>query len=193
MLQPQSSLSNLAFITDIAMTQQPAFMGQRRTGTTRPTIREVRPPEGASALSGGVVPITIGTDGGKLLPPPVGTLWTSLLTMFLRRLYSRPPRPSAGVYGFKPSHSHTCVTNQSVVTIGPMASTVSDLVIAYRVMSQPDPVDGVQGSFDLSRPPQAGAKKYIGIWRECGWISREPGVLKIYNQAIEYPPTSKAG
>ena len=72
-----------------------------------------------------------------------------------------------------------------------MASTVSDLAIAYRVMSQPDKSDAVQGQFALSRAPEPSAKKYIGVWRE--WLDKaEPAVLAAYNKTLDYL-TTKAG
>lgn len=72
-----------------------------------------------------------------------------------------------------------------------MASNLSDLIIAYRVMSQPDPTDNVQGAFGLSVPPRPSAKKYIGVWRE--WLDQaHPAVLQIYNKALDYL-TTQAG
>lgn len=72
-----------------------------------------------------------------------------------------------------------------------MASNLSDLIIAYRVMSQPDPTDNVQGAFGLSVPPRPSAKKFIGVWRE--WLDQaHPAVLQIYNKALDYL-TTQAG
>ncbi len=104
---------------------------------------------------------------------------------------TRIPPSFCGVYGLKPSHSRTINTQKSVVTIGPMASNLSDLIIAYRVMSQPDPTDNVQGAFGLSVPPSPSGKKYLGVWRE--WLDQShPAVLEIYNKALDYL-TTKAG
>ena len=104
---------------------------------------------------------------------------------------TRIPPSFCGVYGLKPSHSRTINTQKSVVTVGPMASNLSDLIIAYRIMSQPDRSDSVQGAFGLSVPPSPSAKKYIGVWRE--WLNQShPAVLEIYNKALDYL-TTQAG
>ena len=125
---------------------------------------------GGSALSGGVVPITIGTDaGGSMRIPPA----------------------FCGVYGLKTTHNRTATRNSSVAVIGPMASTVSDLVIGYRVMSQPNPEDPDQHSLALSVPPAPDAKKYLGICRE--WLDQaDPDVRSVYDAALKYL-TEQAG
>jgi Asp-tRNA(Asn)/Glu-tRNA(Gln) amidotransferase A subunit family amidase len=66
-----------------------------------------------------------------------------------------------------------------------MAATVADLTIAYRVMSQPDPVDPVQRLFSPSVPPHAAAKKYIGIFRE--WCNEADAiVLETTRNAVDH-------
>lgn len=47
--------------------------------------------------------------------------------------------------------------------VGPMAGTVADLTISYRLMARPDASDALQSSFAPSIPPSPSAKKYIGI------------------------------
>ncbi|KAK3335329.1 amidase signature domain-containing protein [Cercophora scortea] len=121
-----------------------------------------------SALSGGVVPIAIGTDAGGSV---------------------RIPTAFCGVYGLKPTFNRTCTRNTSMCVVGPMASTVSDLTIAYRIMAQPDPNDPSHSHFAPSVPPEPSAKKYIGICRE--WIDRStPAVLEVFNKAVQHLTTN---
>ncbi|KAG7293422.1 hypothetical protein NEMBOFW57_003472 [Staphylotrichum longicolle] len=83
-----------------------------------------------SALSGGIVPIAVGTDaGGSMRIPPA----------------------FCGVYGLKPTHNRTCGMSSSMCVVGPMAATAADLTIAYRLMAQPNPDDPAQNL--LAVPP----------------------------------------
>ncbi|KAK4241825.1 amidase signature domain-containing protein [Achaetomium macrosporum] len=116
-----------------------------------------------SALSGGLVPITIGTDAGDI----------------------RIPAAFCAVYGLKPTYNRTCQMSSSMCSIGPITSTVADLTIAYRLMSQPNPDDPVQNLFAVSTPPDPSAKKYLGICRE--WIATESAdVISTFDQAVAH-------
>ncbi|KAK4191879.1 amidase signature domain-containing protein [Podospora australis] len=123
-----------------------------------------------SALCAGLVPITIGTDaGGSMRIPPA----------------------FCGVYGLKPTFNRTVSRNSSVCVVGPMTSTVSDLIIAYRVMSQPNPSDPAQNLLGISLPPSPSAPKYLGICRP--WIERaDPDVLSVFDKALAWL-TTKGG
>jgi Asp-tRNA(Asn)/Glu-tRNA(Gln) amidotransferase A subunit family amidase len=126
-----------------------------------------------SSLGAGLVPLCIGTDaGGSIRIPPA----------------------IAGQYSLKTSHSRTTVMNSSMCIVGPMASNVADLTIAYRVIAQPDPSDPVQGLFAPSRPPSADAggdnnnnnrKKLLGICHP--WVARAtPQVREHFDRAVEH-------
>ncbi|KAM7222180.1 fatty acid amide hydrolase [Rhypophila decipiens] len=128
---------------------------------------------GASALSGGVVPIALGSDaGGSMRIPPA----------------------FCGVYGLKTTYNRTMTRNSSMAIFGPMAATVSDLTIAYRLVSQPDPSDPNTSLFAVSKPPSPSAKKYLGIYRE--WIERsDADVLQTFDKALVWlsKPSSEGG
>ncbi|POS70225.1 N-acylethanolamine amidohydrolase [Diaporthe helianthi] len=117
-----------------------------------------------SSLGAGLVPLCIGTDaGGSIRIPPA----------------------IAGQYSLKTSHSRTMVMNSSMCIVGPMASNVADLTIAYRVIAQPNPADPVQGLFAPSRPPPKGEKKLLGLCYP--WIARAtPQVREYFDRALDY-------
>lgn len=117
-----------------------------------------------SSLGAGLVPLCIGTDaGGSIRIPPA----------------------IAGQYSLKTSHSRTMVMNSSMCIVGPMASNVADLTIAYRVIAQPNPADPVQGLFAPSNPPAKGEKKLLGLCHP--WIARAtPEVRGYFDRALEY-------
>lgn len=117
-----------------------------------------------SSLGAGVVPLCIGTDaGGSIRIPPA----------------------IAGQYSLKTSHSRTTVMNSSMCIVGPMASNVADLTIAYRVVAQPDPDDPIRSLFAPSPRPQAGDRKLLGLCHP--WIARaSPAVREHFDRALEY-------
>ena len=120
-----------------------------------------------SSLGAGLVPLCVGTDaGGSIRIPPA----------------------VAGQYSIKTSHNRTTVMNSSMCIVGPMASNVADLKIAYRLMAhQPDPADPVTGLFAPSRVPKGDGneKRYLGLCRP--WISRSsPEVLGFFDRAVEH-------
>lgn len=117
-----------------------------------------------SALSAGLVPIAIGTDAGGSV---------------------RVPSAFCGQYGLKPTLHRVYTMKSSICVIGPLASNVSDLIIAYRLMSASNPDDATQSAFAPSIPPSPTAKKYIGVcneWSDCA----APDVLDATNKAITY-------
>ena len=124
-----------------------------------------------SALSAGLVPITVGTDSGGSMRIPPGF---------------------CGVYGLKPTFNRTCSVNSSVCVVGPMTATLGDLVLAYRVMSQPNVDDPPQAMLAQSIPPPAvlgeGETKYLGVCK--GWIERaDPEVRGVFDKVLGYLTT----
>ncbi|KAM0342078.1 hypothetical protein ACHAPU_009691 [Fusarium lateritium] len=119
---------------------------------------------GASTVSAGIVPIAVGTDaGGSIRIPPTFN----------------------GVYGLKTTHNRTVFMNNTMCITAPLAATVADLTIAYRVMSQPDPDCHIQSRFGLSVPPQKGAKKVMGIYRDW-WNQADPRVQEVCQRTVDY-------
>ncbi|KAH6654078.1 amidase signature domain-containing protein [Truncatella angustata] len=117
-----------------------------------------------SALSAGLVPIAVGTDAGGSI---------------------RIPSAFCGQYGLKPTLHRVYTMKSSICVIGPMASNVSDLTIAYRLMSASNPDDLTQSAFAPSIPPTPTAKKYIGVHNE--WFDKAaPAVLDATKKAISY-------
>jgi Asp-tRNA(Asn)/Glu-tRNA(Gln) amidotransferase A subunit family amidase len=75
--------------------------------------------------------------------------------------------------------------SHSMVVMGPLAASVADLTIAYRLMSQSNPECATQGQFALSRPPAPSAKRVMGICRE--WFNQaDADVVSICDKAIDY-------
>lgn len=77
------------------------------------------------------------------------------------------------------------VMNNTMCVTSPLAATVSDLTIAYRIMSQPNPECSVQSRFALSQPPAPSAKKVMGIYREW-WNQADPRVREVCEKAVDY-------
>ncbi|KAF4971791.1 hypothetical protein FSARC_1484 [Fusarium sarcochroum] len=119
---------------------------------------------GSSTVSAGVVPIAVGTDaGGSIRIPPTFN----------------------GVYGLKTTHNRTLFMNNTMCITGPIAATVSDLTIAYRVMAQPNPDCHISGRFGLSIPPPKGSKKVMGIYRDW-WNQADQRVKDVCERAVDY-------
>lgn len=118
----------------------------------------------ASCLSVGIVSICVGSDAGGS---------------------ARIPAAFNGVYGLKVTHHRTMYMNNTMCVTTPLAASVSDLTIAYRVMSQPNPDCPVQGRFALSIPPMPSAKKVMGIYR-AWWNEADSRVAEVCEKAVDY-------
>ncbi|KAH8734769.1 amidase signature domain-containing protein [Ilyonectria robusta] len=118
----------------------------------------------ASCLSVGVVPICVGSDAGGS---------------------ARVPAAFNGVYGLKTTHHRTMFMNNTMCVTSPLAATVADLTIAYRIMSQPNPECPVQSRFALSIPPEPSAKKVMGIYRDW-WNQADPRITEVCEKAVDY-------
>ncbi|KAL8795823.1 MAG: hypothetical protein Q9195_001703 [Heterodermia aff. obscurata] len=125
----------------------------------------------AYTVSTGLLPITLGADGGGSI---------------------RIPSTFCGIYGLKPSHgrisaSPTQRLAKSNGVYGPMASNMSDLEIGYRFMAIPDPNNSESSSF---APPRlnvldSNRSKTIGIYKP--WFEQaDPPVLNACYAALSH-------
>ncbi|KAK2864942.1 hypothetical protein FQN49_004063 [Arthroderma sp. PD_2] len=124
-------------------------------------------------VGAGVVPIALGADGGGSI---------------------RIPSNYCGIYGLKTTHgrvsaapSHRLATTVGV--LGPMAASLDDLALAYRIMAAPDPNNHASAAFPnplLNIPSSSASRpKVIGVYKE--WVERsDPNVLAMFNKAIDY-------
>ncbi|KAK7430138.1 hypothetical protein QQZ08_003323 [Neonectria magnoliae] len=118
----------------------------------------------ASSLSVGVVPICVGSDAGGSV---------------------RVPAAFNGVYGLKTTHHRTMFMKNTMCVTSPLAASVADLTIAYRIMSQPNADCPTQSRFALSTPPEPSAKKVMGIYREW-WNQADSCVTEACEKAMDY-------
>ncbi|KAL2824151.1 amidase signature domain-containing protein [Aspergillus cavernicola] len=132
----------------------------------------------AYAVGAGIVPIALGADGGGSI---------------------RLPSSFCGVWGLKPSHSRvsgfpTVSLASTVGVLGPIASSIDDLALAYRIMATPanPSEDPKSAAFPnplaelTSTPPESRPKnKTIGIMHE--WLDRaEPPVRAVFDKALDF-------
>ncbi|EAW07341.1 amidase [Aspergillus clavatus NRRL 1] len=128
------------------------------------------------AVGAGLVPIALGADGGGSI---------------------RIPSSFCGIWGLKPSHGRissfpTASLAPTVGVYGPMAASVDDLALAYRLLATPAPAteDPVSANFpdpisSLSASYPRPKNKTIGIVRD--WIDRaEPPVRAVFDAALDF-------
>ncbi|KAJ5765020.1 hypothetical protein N7520_004579 [Penicillium odoratum] len=125
------------------------------------------------AVAAGLVPIALGADGGGSI---------------------RIPSSFCGIWGLKTTHGRVSGAPSlslapTVGVLGPMASSIDDLAVAYRIMAAPAPEseDSTSSLFSQPVPPPADRKrnKIIGIYRD--WIDRaEPAVREVFDRSLDY-------
>jgi Asp-tRNA(Asn)/Glu-tRNA(Gln) amidotransferase A subunit family amidase len=125
----------------------------------------------------GLVPIALGADGGGSI---------------------RIPSSYCGIWGLKPTHGRVSASPtpglaNTVCVYGPMATSIDDLALAYRIMATPAPTaeDSQSASFPnpLASIPSTSAiaarRKVIGLVRP--WIDRaEPSVRVVFDAALRH-------
>lgn len=126
----------------------------------------------AYAVSAGLLPITLGADGGGSI---------------------RIPSSFCGIYGLKTTHGRvsmapTASLAYSCGVIGPLASNIADLEIAYRIMASPDPNHLPSSLFPASissSGPRHPNPKVLGIYNP--WFdSADPPVLNLCHAALSH-------
>ena len=125
----------------------------------------------AYTVSAGLLPITLGADGGGSI---------------------RIPSAYCGIYGLKPSHgrisaSPTLRITRSNGVYGQMASNMSDLEIGYRYMAIPDPNNSESSMFAPPIPNEADPKKpkIIAVYKP--WFDQaDPVVLNACRAALSH-------
>jgi len=129
----------------------------------------------AAAVAQGICPIALGVDGGGSI---------------------RLPSAFCGIYGLKPTHGRVSArsgheSGDSVAVNGPMASSIDDLALGYRIMAQPDPVARGSSQFPNSLAIDGivnhgpDGKKFLGLYEE--WVNRsDPLVLKMFKTAVNH-------
>ncbi|RAQ54092.1 fatty-acid amide hydrolase [Aspergillus flavus] len=128
----------------------------------------------AYAVSTGLVPIALGTDGGGSV---------------------RIPSSFCSVVGLKPTHnrlSHYPSVNYASTTsvIGPLAADIRSLAEAYRVFATPGPDTPFPAPGPLSLTPSTRGKKILGIPEI--WFSRAtPDVQRLCRSLLDKLVTEK--
>jgi Asp-tRNA(Asn)/Glu-tRNA(Gln) amidotransferase A subunit family amidase len=113
----------------------------------------------AAAVAGGQVPVAVGTDTGGSV---------------------RVPAALCGVYGLKVTHGRVPLTGvfplaPSLDTVGPLATSVDDLALAYTTMAGFDPADPWSRPQAVVRPSGTrGDLRGIRIGLPVAWLDAGP-------------------
>jgi len=116
----------------------------------------------------GIVPFGIGSDGGGSI---------------------RIPCNYTGLFGLKPSHGRVSKSpmpgTNSVTVRGPLASSMADLGLLYRVLAQPNPSSWPSSHFAPPKAHRGPRNKVLGIYN--AWFDRaDPLVQEACRSALEY-------
>ncbi|KAF1831308.1 amidase signature enzyme [Decorospora gaudefroyi] len=123
----------------------------------------------ASAVGHGLVPFAIGSDGGGSI---------------------RIPSNYCGLYGLKTTHARVSIAPmpdaaKSVTVRGPLANSMADLEISYRVLAQPDPSTYPSSQFSPPRKLTMPQNKVLGVYK--AWVDRaDPPVQEAFQSALRY-------
>lgn len=122
----------------------------------------------ASVVGHGIVPFGIGSDGGGSI---------------------RIPCNYTGLFGLKPSHGRVSKSpmpgTNSVTVRGPLASSMADLGLLYRVLAQPNPSSWPSSHFAPPKAHRGPRNKVLGIYN--AWFDRaDPLVQEACRSALEY-------
>ena len=126
----------------------------------------------AYAVATGLMPFTMGNDGGGSI---------------------RIPAAYCGLYGLKTSHGRVSIRPtsnlaKSTGVAGPIAANMVDLELAYRVMAQPDALDNDSSLFIAPGSildNHSSRKKILGIYRIWFDLADEP-VQKACWKVLDY-------
>ncbi|KAJ5676753.1 uncharacterized protein N7477_002386 [Penicillium maclennaniae] len=125
------------------------------------------------AVGAGLVPIALGADGGGSI---------------------RIPSSFCGIWGLKTTHGRVSGAPSmslapTVGVLGPMAASIDDLALAYRVMAAPAPAlqDPVSSQFPKPVPLPSDRKRAKTIGVVLDWIDRaEASVRAVFDAALDY-------
>jgi Asp-tRNA(Asn)/Glu-tRNA(Gln) amidotransferase A subunit family amidase len=118
----------------------------------------------AYAVAAGLVPVTLGADGGGSI---------------------RIPAAFCGVYGIKPTHHRIDNTHSTVTVIGPIAASMADLTASYRLLSQPKMSDPTCSLFSRSLYSADRGNRKIGYCK--AWFKRaDPEVFSLCKATVDH-------